>query len=81
MSNPASPVLVVEGSYIPETFFVSYQQKALNKLNSSSQAEGLNTPWVVSYGYNGLRNIFLVDATNQLFVQKETTDFRIGDEK
>ena len=49
---------------MPEALFISCQQKALVKLNSPSHVEDLNTPGVLPYGCNGLRNVLLVDATD-----------------
>ena len=75
-------------SYLPETSFVSFQQKIFIKSNWPPHTKDLNVHVVASDGCNGLRSVLFVDAsdlgafllkirhcTSKCVTKNDTTDF------
>ena len=82
-SNPASPILIVEGSVYTETVLVSYQQKILIKSNWLSHTEGLNTlegsiRWMQP---TSERTVCWCSRLRSRYAENDATNFGMWDEK
>ena len=82
-SNPASPILIMESSVFTRNTLSFIPAEGTDQVKTAFTCRGLKHTQVVPYGCNGLRNVLLVDATDLggCFVQNETTDFGMSDEK